>query len=121
MPGDRTTATERLRDNHDGSRFELHRDGEMVGWMLYTHLHPNRYALQRTEVAADHQHEGVGSAMVRHVFDEVGRRGGTVTAICPFVADYVARHPDARSLVDARHPGYADRAAAEIARANARG
>jgi predicted GNAT family acetyltransferase len=121
MPGDPSTAAERLYDNHDRRRFELHRDGQVVGWMLYTHLRPNRYALQHTEVVADHQHEGVGSTMLRRVFDEVRQRGGTVTAICPFVADYLARNPDARTLVDSRHPGYADRAAAEAARAIARG
>lgn len=120
MAGDPISA-ERLHDDHEGGRFELLRDGEVVGWMRYTRLHPNRYVLQHTEVAADHQREGVGSAMVRRVFDVVRDHGGTVTAICPFVAGYVARNPDVRSLLDPRHPGYPNRAAAEAARENARG
>lgn len=104
-----------LVDNTDQGRFELHRDGELVGWLYYTHLRPDRYALLHTEVEASHQHQGVASAMIRQVLDELRGRGGTVTAICPFVADYFSRTTADTDLLDPRHPGYPDRASAEAA------
>jgi predicted GNAT family acetyltransferase len=112
---------EDLMDNTSQGRFELYRDGELVGWLYYTHLKPNRYALQHTEVDSSHQHQGVAGAMVRRVLDEVRTREGTITAIFPFVVDYLSRTTTHADLIDARHPGYSDRAAAEAASAKAGG
>ncbi|WP_158716042.1 hypothetical protein [Streptomyces sp. NRRL B-24720] len=55
------------------------------------------------------------------MFDEIRARGGTITVICPFVVDYLSRRTANADLVDARHPGYSDRAAAESARVEAGG
>jgi predicted GNAT family acetyltransferase len=108
---------EKLIDDTDRGRFELYRDGELVGWLYRTHLKPNRYALLHTEVEPSHQHQGVAGAMVRRVLDEIRAREGTITAICPFVADYLSRMITYADLIDARYPGYSNRAAAESARA----
>jgi uncharacterized protein len=116
--GEQAPVTEELIDNIDQGRFELCREGELVGWLYYTRLKPNRYALQHTEVEASHQHQGVAGAMVRRVLDEIRGRGGTITAICPFVVDYLSQSTAYADLVDARHPGYRDRAAAEAASAS---
>jgi len=112
---------EELSDNSSRGRFELRRDGEMVGRLHYTRLKPNRYALQHTEVESSHQHQGVGVAMVRRVLDEIRTRGGTITPICPFVVGYLARTATYADLIDPRHPGYSNRASAESARAQAAG
>src|SRR4051794_37921281 len=48
--------TEELIDNTDQGRFELRRGRDLVGWLEYTHLRPNRYSLQHTEVEASQQH-----------------------------------------------------------------
>ncbi|RKN20925.1 N-acetyltransferase [Micromonospora musae] len=112
---------EELIDSLDHGRFELYRDGVLVGWLYYTHLKPNRYALRHTEVESSHQHQGVAGAMVRRVLDEIRAREGTITAICPFVVDYLSRTTAYADLIDARHPGYSDRAAAESARAKVGG
>jgi len=118
--GERTSVAEELIDNVDRSRFELQRDGDLVGCLYYTRLRPHRYALQHTEVEASHHHQGVGSAMVRRVFEEIRTRGGTITPICPFVVDYLSKTTVYADLVDLRHPGYPDRASAESAQAKAR-
>ena len=52
---------EELIDNIDQGRFEFYRDGDLVGWLYYTHLKPNRYALQHTEVESSHQRLGVAA------------------------------------------------------------
>ncbi|MGW3248165.1 GNAT family N-acetyltransferase [Streptomyces sp. NPDC001070] len=118
---ERVPATGQLIDNVDEGRFELRRDDDLDGRLYCTHLKPNRYALRHTEVESGHQHQGVGGALVRRVFDEMRTRGGTITALCSFVVDYLSRTAAYADLVDARHPGYADRAAAESARAAAGG
>jgi uncharacterized protein len=112
---------EELMDNVSQHRFELYRDGDLVGWLYYTHLKPNRYALQHTEVESSHLRQGVAGAMVRRVLGEIRTREGTITAICPFVVDYLSRTTSYADLIDARHPGYPDRAAAEAASATAGG
>src|SRR3954463_1617259 len=99
-------AAEDLIDNTSQGRFELYRDGQLCGWLYYTHLKPNRYALQHTEVEQSHRGEGVGAVMVRRVLEEVRSRAGTITVICPFVAEFVAKTADYADLIDARHPGY---------------
>ncbi|WP_158710319.1 GNAT family N-acetyltransferase [Streptomyces sp. NRRL F-5126] len=117
----RMPPSERLLDNADRGRFELYRGDDLTGWLYYTHLKPNRYALQHTEVASDRRHQGVGGALVRQVLDEIRIREGTITAICPFVVDYLSRTNAHADVVDPRHPGYSDRAAAEAAAAKRRG
>ena len=107
--------TEKLIDDTDHGRFELFRDGGLVGWLYYSHLNPNRYALLHTEVESSHQHQGVAGALVRRVLDEIRVREGTITVICPFVAGYLSRTTTYADLVDARYPGFSDRAAAELA------
>jgi hypothetical protein len=102
-----------LRDEVDVERFELVRDGEVVAWMKYKHLKPNRYVLLHTEVDPAQRGHGVGRVVVEVVLDEVRARRGTVTAICPFVADYLASTEQYKDLIDSTHPGYPNRAAAE--------
>lgn len=115
------SAPEELIDNVSAGRFELYRGEELCGWLYYTHLKPNRYVLQHTEVEPSHQHQGVAGAMVRRVLDVVRDRGGTITAICPFVVDYLSRTSAYTDLIDPRHPGYPDRASAEAAASSAGG
>lgn len=112
---EQAASVEALIDNTDEGRFELYRDDHVVGWVYYTHLRPNRYALKHTEVESTHRHQGVADAMVRRILDEIRTRGATITAICPFVVDYLSRTSRYADLIDARHPGYSDRAAAEAA------
>jgi predicted GNAT family acetyltransferase len=111
--------SEELIDNVDQGRFELHRDDILVGWLYYNRLRPNRYALRHTEVEPSHQRQGVAGAMVRRVLDEVRAREGTITAICPFVADFLSRTTAYADVIDPRHPGYPDRSTAEAAQRQA--
>lgn len=102
-----------LRDEADGDRFELVRHGHVIAWMKYKHLKPNRYVLLHTEVDQAQRGHGTGQVLVEAVLDQIRSRQGTVTAICPFVADYLAGTEQYRDLIDPKHPGYANRAAAE--------
>jgi len=89
--------TTRVTHNEAKGRFELEtdhglataayaRDGDTL---VFTH----------TLVPAADEGHGVGSALIAGALAEVRRRGWSVIAQCPFVADYVDRHPAERDLL----------------------
>ena len=117
---DHDRVVERLVDDADQGRFELYRGPTLVGWLYYSRLRPNRYALRHTEVDPHHRGSGVAGAMASRVLEEIRARAGTVTAICPFVAGFLAKSSAYDDLVDPRFPGYPDRASAEAAQSDAR-
>lgn len=41
-----------------------------------------------------HEGQGVGSALVRLALDDARRRGLGVIPICPYVQEYLKRHPE---------------------------
>jgi predicted GNAT family acetyltransferase len=109
-------SSQELLDRTDPTRFELRRNGQVVGELTYRHLHPNRYALLHTEVLREYRGRGVGASLVRAALQEIRSRSGTVTAICSFVADFLDENEEFADIVDPRHPGYRSRAEAEQAK-----
>src|SRR5688572_31588826 len=82
-------------------RYEAHLDGELAGVLEYRVKH-GRIALIHTEVLPVHEGRGVGSALVRFALDGARRRGLRVIATCPYVKDYLTRHPGADDIVVGR-------------------
>ncbi|MDR2974731.1 MAG: N-acetyltransferase [Propionibacteriaceae bacterium] len=80
-----------------GSRFEAIEDGRVVGWLIYRDEGDGVLALNHT-IVPDSGH-GIGSALVKHVLEEVEARGGSVVPNCPFVRSYIADHPEFADLV----------------------
>lgn len=116
MATDGAATSKELWDRTDPGRFDLCRNGEVVGELSYRHLRPNRYVLLHTEVRPDHRGQGVGSDLVQAALEEIRRRAGTVTAVCSFVADFLNTHQEFADIIDRLHPGYRDRASADEAR-----
>ncbi len=81
-------------------RYEAHLDGELAGVLEYK-VKRGRIALIHTEVLPVHEGRGVGSALVRFALDDARRRELRVIATCPYVKDYLTRHPEA---ADAQRP-----------------
>ena len=90
-----------VTDNADAGRFEAVVDGHtayteyrvLASGMLFPH----------TEVPAQLEGRGVGSALVRAALASARERGLKVMPVCPFVAGWIRRHPEAHDLV---HPDY---------------
>lgn len=82
-------------------RYEAHLDGELAGVLEYK-VKRGRIALIHTEVLPVHEGRGVGSALVRFAFDDARRRELRVIATCPYVKDYLTRHPEAEDIVVGR-------------------
>ena len=57
--------------------------------MIFTH----------TGVPSEMEGQRIGAALARAGLDYARREGLTIRPMCPFVADYVKRHPEYQSLV----------------------
>jgi uncharacterized protein len=79
-------------------RYEAHLDRELAGVLEYK-VTRGRIALIHTEVLPVHEGRGVGSALVRFALDDAHRRELRVIATCPYVKDYLTRHPEAADVV----------------------
>lgn len=89
-----------VEDNPGKSRFELHVDGELVGWAEYV---PGGASviIAHTEIDERREGEGLGSVLIREVLDRIRADGKTVIPTCPFTAAFIRRHPEYVDVVDA--------------------
>jgi uncharacterized protein len=64
-----------------------------------------------TEIAEDHEGQGLGAELVRGTLDAIRASGRTVIPTCPFTAAFIHRHPDEYAdLVDPSMRGRYQRA-----------
>jgi uncharacterized protein len=82
-----------ITDAPSRERYEAHLDGELAGILEYR-VTRGRIALIHTEVLPVHEGRGVGSALVRFALDDARRRELRVIPTCPYVQDYLRRHPE---------------------------
>lgn len=87
-----------VTDVPDRSRFELRLGEEVVGHIAYRR-DGDVLDLHHTEIADDHEGEGLGGRLVRGVLDDVRARGLRVVPTCPFVKGWIDKHPDEAALV----------------------
>ena len=89
-------------DDPERGRYEIDADGRTAGFASYV-LVPGRVVVTHTEIDPSEGGHGLGSRLARAILDDIARRGLRVTPVCPFIADYIRRHPDYLDLVDDRH------------------
>jgi predicted GNAT family acetyltransferase len=82
-----------VRDNPQKSRYEIRSDGELAGFVTYR-LHDDYITFVHTEIEPPYEGEGLGSKLGRSVLDDARRRALPVVPMCPFIAEYIRRHPD---------------------------
>ena len=102
MPDERIRPV--ITDAPDRGRFEAHLDDVLVGVLEYVRKH-GRLALVHTEVPPDREGQGIGSALVRHALDDARAGGLRVIPICPYVKNYLERHPEDDDIVVGRARG----------------
>ncbi len=88
--------TNAVRDNPQRHRFELDADGH-VAFSDYTRDGATLTVLH-TEVPKELNGKGIGSALVRGLLDIARAQGLKVVPLCPFVAGYIAKHPEYADL-----------------------
>ena len=86
-----------VRDNADRHRFELDTDGH-VAFSNYRR-DGDTLTVLHTEVPAALNGRGIGSALVCGLLDLARGQGSKIRPLCPFVAAYIARHPEYADLL----------------------
>jgi len=89
----------KVADNAARNRFELPVDGQLAH--LDYRVAGETLVLVHTEVPAALGGRGLGSVLARAALDAARERGLKVRATCPFVAAYLARHPEYADLLEA--------------------
>lgn len=81
-----------VTDNRTANRFEA-RDGEtLAGFAAYLRT-PELVAFVHTEVDPAFEGRGVGSLLAREGIESVQAEGLRILAVCPFIANWLIRHP----------------------------
>ena len=87
-----------VRNNPSELRYEALVDGRMVGLLRYRQ-EPGLVVLVHSEVDLDLEGSGIGSELVGGALADIRERGLRVVPHCPFVIDYIRRHPEEADLV----------------------
>ena len=83
----------RVVDNRDELRYEAWVGEQLAGHIRYT-IEDDVVTMVHTDVEPAFEGEGVGSELVKGALDDARERGLTVRPLCPFVADWIRRHPE---------------------------
>lgn len=87
-----------ISDAPERSRFIATVDGEIAGFIVYR-LRPGLLALIHTEVEERFEGHGIGGRLARFALDQARAEGLAVLPFCPFVNDWMKRHPEYTDLV----------------------
>jgi len=87
-----------VTDAPGAKRFEARVDGKLAGFIQYE-VRPEAVVLVHTQVLDEFEGKGVGSVLVRRVLDDIRARDGKIIPRCPFVSEYIRRHPDYVNVV----------------------
>jgi predicted GNAT family acetyltransferase len=91
-----------ISDARERSRFIATVDGEQSGFIVYR-LRPGLLALIHTEVGERFEGHGIGGRLARFALDQARAEGLAVLPFCPFVDDWIKRHPEYTDLVPAAY------------------
>ena len=79
-------------------RYEIHEEGQLLGFAAYRDLPDGVVELPHTVVEPAYEGRGVGSALVKAVLADIRADGHRVLATCRFVAAFLDRHPEYAGL-----------------------
>lgn len=87
-----------VSDNPQENRFEVHVDGELAGYAEYTRS-SSSLLLTHTVVEDAYEGEGLAGKLAKFAFASARDAGLAVLPRCPYMAKYVAKHPELLDLV----------------------
>jgi predicted GNAT family acetyltransferase len=89
-----------VRHAPDQSRYEILRDGQVVGVAEYVDR-DGVLVFHHTEIVGSRRGDGLGAELVRGALDDVRARGGKIVPTCWYVAEFLDQHPDYQDLLAA--------------------
>lgn len=87
-----------LVKNEDKKRFEMKVDNH-TAFVEYILTKDNVMFLTHTEVPATLEGKGVGGSIVAKALNYIKENGHTLAPLCPFVASYLRKHPEWKTLL----------------------
>ena len=82
-----------VRDRPDAGRYEIVVGSERAGLVTYR-VTGEVIAFLHAEIDRARRRQGLGSRLARGALDDARARGLSVQPLCPFMADFIERHPD---------------------------
>jgi predicted GNAT family acetyltransferase len=79
-------------------RYELRVDGELAGEIRYR-LQPGATVLVHTDVDPRFEGRGLATALIHGALEDIRATGTNLVPVCPFVREYLVRHPEYGGLV----------------------
>jgi uncharacterized protein len=89
----------------DKGRWEA-REGETLAGLAAYRKADDLVIFTHTVVEDDFAGRGVGSSLARAALDAAREQGLRVRPDCPFIAEWISRHPDYDDLVVTRGPSF---------------
>ncbi len=86
-----------VRDNKERNRFELEMDG-ITAFLNYRRA-DGIVTFVHEEVPKAFEGHGIGSQLAKGALDLVRGNGEKLIATCPFIADYIRKHPEYADLL----------------------
>lgn len=96
MDGDAFEVT-RDADRH---RYEIAVGGDRVGLATYRD-HADVRTFDHTEIAPDHEGQGLAGHLIRKALDDARAEGRRVVPACSYVRAFIDRNPEYADLADA--------------------
>jgi uncharacterized protein len=87
-----------VTNNESESRYEVHVDGELAGFLEYRVI-GEVIALVHTEVDEAYAGQGLGAQLAKYALDDALARDVKISPLCPFVAKYIDKHPEYRVTI----------------------
>lgn len=84
--------------DHDRFEARLGDELELAGLIDYR-LADDFIVLTHTEVLAGFEGQGIGSRLVRAVFEDLRERGIAVIPKCPFIVGWLQQHPEQHDIL----------------------
>lgn len=88
--------------NDDRARYEIREGDQVLGFAMFREA-PGRVVFTHTVVKPEFEGRGLGTELARFVIEAAIDEGKDIVPECPFIAAYLAEHPEyADSVVSAR-------------------
>ncbi len=88
-------------ENVDGGRFELRRDGVLVGFASYRQQN-DAVVVPHVETFPEHRGQGYAARLMEGLLAIIRADGRTITPLCPFAAGHVRDHTEHHDLLTSR-------------------
>ncbi len=87
-----------IANDREHHRYVIAADGAQVGSAVYQEQ-PGELVVTHAEIDAAVGGQGLGSRLVAFLLQDARDRDLDVVPLCPFVREYIARHPEHHDLV----------------------